>query len=449
MSIFWIVILGLLSLGIVVLVHEFGHYITAKWQDVEVEASAIGMGPALFTYTYGETEYRLCVLPLGGYVKMAGEEIGEREEENDNPRAFHNKSVWGRVVILVAGGLFNIALGYLLYIPYGIAVGEQVIPARVGYVSSDMPADGKLRIGDEILSINGEKVETFQEVSIKNQLLGDKTRTFVVRRNEQKRIVRIDPVRTTQERFNQDQLTYLVGIQPYIEPVIHQVNSGSWASRQGLKPGDRLVQFGDTTVKSFNQFQQFITNHSGTYTLVFSRDNTRISGSINVPGDEEQLRSWISNLGFAPKPFPQKTHSFVNSFGYAFERTVKDFELMLNGIIGLVTQRLSFQQMAGPVGIISMTGQIAMMGFWRLLRFTALISINLGVINLLPIPVLDGGHVFLMLPEILIGKKLPDRIIGVINQVGVLILISFFVFITFVDLRKFETFQVLFQLFGM
>lgn len=447
--------------GLVVFIHEFGHFIVAKWNDVEVEAFSLGMGPALVNYQYGETEYKICVLPLGGYVKMAGEELDEREEEDDNPRAFHNKSVWSRVAILLAGATFNILLGYALYIPYGMVQGESVAPSIVGHVPETIqirdddgdtttvpaPAHGKLRVGDRILELNGNKVENFRDVTIQNQLLGDQRREFLVERDGEQRIVQIDPVRTVRARLNQP--SYIVGISSYMDAQVDGIRDGSLADEAGVKEGYEITRLGDTPVKTGTQFQSYAINHSGTYVIGFrGNDGQKISLETYIPSEDEAFRNWISELGVVLE-IPNQQYGFFESFGFAWYRTLADIELMYKGIKGLITQQLSPQAMAGPVGIIQMTGQMALIGFWPLIRFTALFSINLGVVNLLPVPVLDGGHILLAIPEMISGKQLPTEIVHMAHKMGFVLIIGLLIFVTYWDLIRVNFFEGIFNLFGI
>jgi regulator of sigma E protease len=462
MSSILIPVLGFLFVfGLVVFIHEFGHFIAAKWNDVEVEAFSLGMGPSLLAYTYGETEYRICVLPLGGYVKMAGEELDEREEEDDNPRAFHNKSVGGRLAILVAGAAFNILLGYVLYVPYGMVEGESVSPAKVGHVPETItiadddgdtttvpaPAHGKLQVNDRIISLNGTKVETFRDITRRNLLLGDKTREFLVRRDGEQRIVRIDPVRTVTRQFNQPK--YVVGISAYIDGQVDAVRDGSQAAEAGVEKGYRVSRIGDTPVANGTQFQTFALNQSGTVTIGFTGEEGRDVGvTTYIPETDQAFAEWISRFGVVLN-VPTKRYGFIESFGYAWTRTLADIQLMYDALVGLISQRLSPKSLAGPVGIVQMTSQMALIGFWPLIRFTALFSINLGVVNLLPIPVLDGGHILLTLPEVLTGKKLPRKTVEMAHKVGFILIIGLFLFVTYYDLLRLNLFEGIFNLFGI
>ncbi len=415
--------------GAVVLIHELGHFIVAKWQDVEVEAFAIGFGPPVVSVPYGETEYRICWLPLGGYVKMAGE---DPSEAGDDPRSFYNKSVGSRILILLAGGVFNLLLGYMLYVPYGMIQGEEVIPPEVGYVSADAPANGVLEVGDRILTLNGEPIKTYQEFQMNNELLGDQERVLEIERDGERRTVEIEPKRIVREQFRQP--SYIIGIQPLIEPRVSRVLPDGLAAQAGFQPGDVIRSAGGESIRSWPEFMMLLQQQEGDIPIEVQRDDERIPLTLSVPEDLEEAPP----LGIAPD-VPVRTFGFFESFGWAGRRTMQDIVLMYEAVAGLLGQTLAPESLAGPIGIFQMTGQMAALGIAPLIRFTAFFSINLGILNLLPIPILDGGHILLSLPELFTGKPLPERVIGMVNYIGLFLLLTMLIFVTYIDLRRFET----------
>ncbi len=519
MSSFLIAVLGFIFVfGLVVFVHEGGHFLVARWNGIEVEAFALGMGPKLFAYQPGETEYRICVIPLGGYVKLAGEEIGT---DTDNPRAFVNQPVNRRIMVLAAGVLCNLLLGYFLYVPYGMVRGEKIMPAKIGLVAKDMPAHGKLRVGDEILALNGYEMETFREITVRNSLLGSVDREFLIKRNGQRKLVTVTPSRVKNKSPYEP--AFKVGISPYLPTVIDRLREGSILREKGLQTGDKIIAVGDTEVKSWFHLEQIIYKQRGRLPLVVKREGETVRKYLNVPdrfvawrdwkdsfgltlgetqprivavkeessaaragfreggivqkfGDTQVVstagffnltkqhhgnwsikvkypqkneihsvqlprkdkawRNWYRQLKWQP-PIEKHQYGFLGACGFAFRETKNAVKLLFEGLWGLITQRLSPRSLAGPVGIVAVTGHIATVGFWPLIRFTAFLSINLGVLNLLPIPVLDGGHIFLSLPE-LIDKPLPAIVFEVANKVGLTLLLALLLTVTFFDLARLE-----------
>ncbi len=432
--------------GAVVFAHELGHYLVAKYNDVEVETFSFGLGPRLAGFQYGETEYRLSALPLGGYVKLLGENPHDPEEAGDDPRAFANKSIGARTAVLLAGAVFNLLLGYVLYVPHGMVQGEVILPARVGYVHPDKPAHGKLQVGDRIVALNGQEVESFEDITLRNELLGDVTRKFLVERDGERRVVRIDPVPITRENFNQT--SYVVGIDPFVPPVVGSLSSDAGAREAGLRGGDRLTALNGDPVRSWNQFQERLRARRGSeVSLTLRRDGTERSVTLSPPGGDSEWRTWMRSMGLVPR-VDRRYAGPLESLVYAAERTVRDVGLMYRALAAMVQQRLSPENLAGPLGIMALTGRMANTGFWPLVRFTAFFSINLGILNLLPIPVLDGGHIALSVPEMLTGTPLSQSIVERANRIGLALLLGLLVFVTYNDLLRLDLIQGIFKLFG-
>lgn len=435
--------------GLVVLIHELGHFVFAKAGDVQVDVFSIGMGPSLFSFTRGETEYKIALLPLGGYVSMAGE---DPEEAGENPRAFYNKSVGRRLLILLAGCIFNFLLGYAIYVFMGMYVGEPQMPPKVGYVSSELtvpaseddrgetttvaaPAAGKLQVGDKILEMNGHEIERWQDIQVRGQLLGEGSRDLRVRRNEEIINITIDPVMVRGGRLNQPR--YILGIQPFQPSVVGQLREDGEAQSLGLREGDEITAINGESVRSWQQLVNRLNENSGEHELQFKRDGKVRTVALTVPDDD--FRGWFTGMGWSP-PVDIRTYGLFGSLRYGAEETWRIVRLMYETVVGLINQQISPQSLAGPIGIAQMTGQVSQQGFFSLLIFTAFFSINLGVINLLPIPALDGGHVLMTLPELVTGEPLPDRIVGVVNYFGIILLITMMIWVIKIDLCRFDWF---------
>ncbi len=440
--------------GLVVLIHELGHFLFAKAGDVQVDVFSIGMGPSLFSFTRGETEYKIALLPLGGYVSMAGE---DPEEAGDNPRAFYNKSVGRRLLILLAGCIFNFLLGYAIYVFMGMYVGEPIMPPKVGYVSEELnvpaseddrgetttveaPAAGKLKVGDEILGMNGYEIERWQDIQVRGQLLGEGPRNLRVRRNDEIINLTINPVMVRGGRLNQPR--YILGIQPFQPPVIDQIREDGDAGSLGLREGDEIMALNSEPTRSWQQLVNRLSENPGESDLRVERDGEVRTVTLTVP--EKNFRGWFANMGWSP-PVDIQTYGAFGALRYGAEESWRIVRLMYETVVGLINQQISPQSLAGPIGIAQMTGQVSQQGFFSLLIFTAFFSINLGVINLLPIPALDGGHVLMTLPELVTGDPLPDQVVGVVNYFGIILLITLMLWVIKIDLCRFEWFT---QFFG-
>ncbi len=417
--------------GLVVLVHEGGHFFLARLNGVEVKAFSLGMGPTLISYTPNETEYQISLIPLGGYVKLAGEEL---TEETDNPRAFSNKSVWARISILVAGALCNIILGFALYMPLGIFHGEEILPPKIGFINQDMPAYGELQVGDEVLALNDKRINRFQDITVQNSLLGDATRKFLVLRDGEEKLVEVEPYRV--ENRSVFEPTHLVGISPYMPSVIGWLGEDSPFKELGIEEGDRVVRIGDQDIESWQLLTRALFANRGDVEIEFLQNSDLVSARITIPTDDAEWQQWVHQLQWGP-PVEQKRYGLIGSLSFAARETNQAIRLLFQGLWGLLTGRLSPEGLAGPVGIIGVTGHMATVGFWPLISFAAFLSINLGVINILPIPVLDGGHIMLSIPE-LFGRRLPPRVFEIANTIGLVFLLGLLIFVTFIDLSRFE-----------
>ncbi len=428
--------------GIVVFIHELGHFLVARYNDVEIEAFALGMGPKIFSYQGPETEYRLCIIPLGGYVKLAGEEPGEASE---NPRSFQNRPVKARLAVLVAGALCNLLLGFFLYVPLGYFVGEMALPARVGFVQPEMPAAGKLEIGDKILEVNDKKVENFQDVQTRNSLLGGVERVLKIERDGEVKTVRLTPKKLEERSIFQPE--YLIGISPYLPPVIGGLKEDSLLAKKGVSVGDTIFSVSGKKVKSWDQFNYLLAELNDTVPVVYGDSTSQDTAYLTVPVEEESKRDFYVSLGARP-PYEHNQYDLITVWPYAAGKTVEVIKLMFLGLWGLISGQLSVSSMAGPVGIVMITGRVARLGIVQLLGFTAFLSINLGVINLLPIPVLDGGHILLSLPELFTGRQLPDAVYEYANRLGLALLLAIFILVTWVDVSRIGLFEYIFGFFS-
>lgn len=340
-------------LAVVIFVHELGHFLVAKWCDVEIHVFSMGFGPTLLARRWGETEYRLSAFPFGGYVRMAGED-GVEEPLTSPDRGFAAKPLWQRSAIVAAGPGVNLVFAFLVFSGVFFAYGESVpaAGARIGGVSAGQPAEtAGLRAGDEVLSIDGEAVPSWEVLAERVRQSGGKTLTLSVKRGEETLSVEVSP----QPRPDKDYLgevvgqAYMIGIERAFEP------------------------------RSVGLFE---------------------------------------SLGLGAR------------YTWGFTRLI--FETL-----GRVFQgRVAASDLGGPIMIAQEAGRRAASGLEPLLRFVALISVNLGVINVLPIPVLDGGHLFFFLIEAVRGRPLSTRYREVAQQVGVFLLVALMVFVVFNDISR-------------
>ena len=423
-------------LGILIFVHEFGHFIVAKWLGVRVEKFSLGFGPRIVGFTRGETEYRISLLPLGGYVKLAGEEPDE--ELKDDPGAFSSHSVGDRAKIVVAGPLMNMILPFIFF-PMVYMLGVDVPAYRseapvVGWVEPDSPAEkAGLLPGDLIVEINDSAVETWEKVE-----------TLIVANPENAMeiaVVRDGTTLKTELVPAQEQSlgSGYAGLGRQVDPVIKQLTEGYPAAQAGMQVGDRIVAIEGEPVNHWYQISRLIEKHYG----------DAIEFTVQR-GDETILMlitPQMSDMNGEPEPRPligialvedtiTEKYGFFESILKGGERVLDVTGLTFYVLKQLVTGQLSMKALGGPILIAKATGHAAESGLANLLGFVAFLSINLAILNILPIPILDGGHLLFFLIEFIRGKPLGMKKMEMAQQVGFALLILLMVVVTYNDILR-------------
>ena len=325
--------------GVIVMIHELGHFLTAKACGMRVDEFAIGIGPNVIQKQKGETLYSIRLLPLGGFNKIAGmdssEDVGER--------GFNNKPVWQRFIVIAAGATFNFLLAIVIYFC--------------------------------IFAFHGTTV-------------------------------------------------------PSHEPVIGDTFAGNPAAEAGIQQGDRILTINGQSIQEWKDISQSLQGHSNHVVSVTLDRKGEIISTTVIPRESGDR----AVIGINPV-MDVKQYGIGESAVYALTHTGSTIMEMLQGLWNIVTGH-SKGDVAGPIGVAQMAGQVAQHGFISLLLFTALLSLNLGVINLLPIPVLDGGHLVLLILEGITGRKLPEKALQYIQMTGVGLLLLVFVYSTFQDILR-------------
>jgi regulator of sigma E protease len=404
--------LFILVLGPIVFIHETGHFLFAKLLGVRVEVFSLGFGPRLVGFRRGETDYRLSLVPLGGYVKMTGE-MGGDETATDDPGAFSSKPRWARFLVMVAGAVFNVLLAVVLWT--GLTMNGIYLPVEpegppvIGVVTAGGPADrAGLRPGDELLSIGGEAVEDARTFLRAELLNPGATLEVEILRDGRRRTLPLEiEVDTSIPQHVGRAGLYLR--QPF---QVIQVEAGSAADRAGFRPGDQFVAVDGEPVDSQQHLIDLIQGSEGarlSFTMV-SEGETRILEASPVKHEDGQ---WRVGVVFGPATDFVRLgplRSLRHAAGMAWEHASDLFYTLRQ----LVTARISIRMLSGPLEIASYIQQTAEMGLAPLIHFMAWISLQLGIINLLPIPVLDGGHILVLFVEGVsrrdLSLKLKERI---------------------------------------
>jgi len=450
MSEFLLTVLSLLvALSLLIAVHELGHFLVARWCGVKVLRFSIGFGKPLWQRRYGpdQTEYTIATIPLGGYVKMLDEREGEVADEELH-RAFNRQPVIKRSAIVVAGPLFNFIFAIFAYWLMFI-IGINGIKPMLGDIEPGTIAyEAGLRSGQEIISVDGEETPTWQAVVesvLPKMLLRDpvKLTVFEGGLTVEKQLVfsSVSPDSKPEELYKQLGLKLY---QPSVEPVIDEVVSGSPAEKAGLKKGDKVLLAAGHSVSKWQELVKVISEHPGKeMALVVLRDGKEIT-LHPVPRAEEGPNGPVGKIGAGVKIDKAVFESLRAKLQYgpleaieqALARTWDMSSLTLKMIGEMIVGRASVENLSGPIGIAQYAKQSASAGFSQFLKFLGLISVSLGVLNLLPIPVLDGGHLFYYVIEALRGKPVSERFEAVGQRIGLALIFAMMLVAVYNDLTR-------------
>jgi regulator of sigma E protease len=451
MSLLHTIIAFIVALGLLIVVHEYGHYIVARWCNVKVLRFSVGFGRPLASWRRGETEWVLAAIPFGGYVKMLDEREGP-VEERETHRAFNRQSVWRRFAIVIAGPAANFLFAVAVYaglFMYGLPEARPVLgTAPAGSVA----AAAGLRAGDTVRSADGEPIATWQELRwrvLQSALQRAQLNLEIVNERGHLNSVTLDLRSFPADDVESDALER-IGLRLYRPPldaVIGQVVRGGAAERAGLAPGDRVVLADGKPVDSWESLVAAVqAKPELPLSLTIERDGARRTLEV-VPASVAAGERRIGRIGAAPqvpashadKMLVRVQHGVAESLWRALVKTgdIAIFSLKMLG--KMLLGEVSWKHLSGPVTIADFAGQSAAMGWVSYLTFLALISISLGVLNLLPIPLLDGGHLMYYAIEIVKGKPVSERAMELGQRVGLALLLVMMAFAFYNDLNRLLT----------
>jgi regulator of sigma E protease len=416
--------------GILVFVHEFGHFFTAKLVGVRVEVFSFGYGKRLFGFKKGETDYRVSLIPMGGYVKMLGEGMFEtgRELAPDDLMA---KTRFQRFLIMVMGSVMNIVLAVVIVAfmnGVGVSVPEfQDQKPVVGWIEPGSPAErAGMRIDDEIVRIAGREVATWSDVEIAVMSKPDRLVRLEVLRSGQPLAVDLQT-----ESVTRYQMGY-AGFRGKILTQIQMVMPNGPAEKAGLEPGDVILAVDGETVY-FYQFIQVLERNAGKE-LLFSVER---GGAVLKLPVTPRLEGKVGKIGISQvAKSVLKKYGFFAAIGHSFKENLNNVFLIVRFIKELFTGEASTRQLGGPLEIANFSYAAFRMGWMALLGWIAVISLQLGVLNLFPIPVFDGGQIFVLIVESVIRRDLSPKARTVWMQIGFVIFVALIVFVILNDIVK-------------
>ena len=417
----------IIALGILIFVHELGHFLAARLFGVRVETFSIGFGPKLFKFHCCGTEFAVSLIPLGGYVKMAGE---DPDKPPKSPDEFYAKPPWQRIVIALAGPLMNLLLA-VIFFTLSFSIGRyipayQVEKPTVGAVaSSRIP----LKPGDTIISVNGEKVKNWKEFNQIVALNPDREIKLQVKRNGE---VKEITVKTGIDRKNGIGTLEVV---PAIKPKIGKVIKGSPAEKAGLKPGDVILKINGKEITSWRQVVETIGKSGGKEVeLLILRGHQKLKVRVKPHFNKEVNRYTIGivpkfDMVFVKYPLPE-----------AFKKGIEEFKsqsaLFFKFLYKLITGQASIKSLGGPILIAEVAGKAAQAGISNFIYFMGFISLQLGYFNLLPLPVLDGGLILMFLIEMIRRRPLSASFREKFQQVGLFLLALLMVIVFYNDIMR-------------
>jgi len=414
----------IIVLGFLIFAHEAGHFFVAKLFKVRVLVFSFGFGKRLFGFRRGPTDYRVSLVPLGGYVRMAG----DTPEENQpaNPDEFLSKPKWQRFLILLAGPAMNIIIA-IVFVAGLMMVGTEswLIEPVVGTVTPNKPgARAGLQPGDRIVAINGEKIEEFDDMKMAINLHAGTPLRLEYVRNGVRRETTLTP-----ERENTD--LGPIGrafITPYYPTVVGNVTPGTPAARAGLRTGDRILAANGIPTPEYPAFDEALkAAKDGPVALDVQRGAARLA--VTLPAARTDTKSY---RGFIP---PTEVHkfAFIPAFGESVRQNWKMLRYAFITLGRLVRGEASVKELSGPLSIARISGEMLRRGWLETLGLMAMISLQLGVMNLLPIPVLDGGHIMILLIEGVVRRELSLRVKERIQQVGFAVLAALMIVVIYND----------------
>ncbi|MGE5319159.1 MAG: RIP metalloprotease RseP [Hyphomicrobiaceae bacterium] len=436
----------LVAIAILVVAHEFGHYLAARLAGVKVLRFSLGFGKPLFSRRFGrdQTEWAVAALPFGGYVKMLDEREGEVAAAEAH-RSFNRATVWRRIAIVAAGPIANFLLAIVFYWVLFLH-GMPAMKPLVGEPPAGTPAaQAGLAAGDEIRRVNGSDTPSFQDLRLE-LLRAEVAGNALTLELADGRSVQLNAPPLQDENLEQDTLRPLgiVRYEPEIEPVIGEVVPDGAAARAGFQAGDRLLAADGHPVANWQAWVKLIRRHpSQPLRIEYARQGK--TGVVTVvPDTVDEDGQRIGKIGAGPRIdeallaglMTQVRYGPIEALGRGAAKTW-DMSLFTLEMMGrMVLGQVSWRNLSGPLTIADYAGQSATLGWISFVGFLALVSVSLGVLNLLPVPLLDGGHLMYYVAEVLTGHPVSERTMEIGGRIGMVLLLLLMSFALFNDLQR-------------
>lgn len=447
-------VIFLLALGILVVVHEWGHYIVAKMCGIWVEKFSIGFGPKIVGFKKGDTDYRIAPIPLGGYVKLYGQdpyEEADRDEEKakiiaKDPRSFASKTYWQRMCVVLGGPVVNLVL-CLILLPLAFMAGkkefkfEQEAPKIIGITENSAAAKSELKMGDVILKFNGSDVRNWTDLLFLTANEPGRKVSVTYKRGDETKTTNLVMDSKEVQGVNYGYL----GIEPQQflldNPIVGDFHANSPAAKAGLQKGDRITVLGDVVIDKWSEMvgviQEQAKANNGALKVGFLRDGQQQTTTVNAEYDGAEER-WLMGIAqHVPDDlYVIRRYGFTESVKLGIQENNDLYKKLFSFLKGLFTGQVSVKRLGGPIQIASQASSAAKSGLGDFIYLLGFLSLQLGILNLLPVPVLDGGHALIMSVEALFRNAMPHKVRLVTMYSGAIFILGLLAFVVLNDIDK-------------
>lgn len=431
-------------LGVLIFIHEFGHFLFARIFGVGVEKFSLGFGPKIWGVTKGITDYRISAIPLGGYVKMVGESPDSEVDPEDIHLSFTHKKLYQKALIVAAGPMFNLILALVIFWMLILINGRTSLKPVIGEMEPGSPAlSAGLAPGDEILSVGGVEIKTWDEMDKIVEASGGSELSLTYLRNGKELSASVRPsLFPGKNELGEDVKLYSLGAMPIIRPVLDYVDENGPAWKAGIREGDRLVRADSKPVESWTSFTKLIGDGKGARITIEVERNGKIlefslspeRKEIKTPIGEKFEKYMIGIMG--SREIVHISFGPIESARESFTQIVWVCKLTAIGMVKFVAGSLPEDNIGGPIRIAEMAGEQARAGLNYFVYFIAAVSANLAVINLFPVPVLDGGHLLFFAIEAVIRRPISRKIKEICLQIGMALLLSLMAYVIYKDIMR-------------
>jgi regulator of sigma E protease len=431
-SILWVLVL----IGIMILIHELGHFWAARFFDVKVEAFSFGFGPRLFGFRRGETDYRFSLILFGGYVKMSGEQPGD--DNTEDPRSFLAKPRWQRLIIAAAGPVANLALAVALltglYMFKYQRVSDADLKPVVGHVMPDSPAaKADIREGDLIVRFEGKENPTWEDIDLKEVAAAFQPLTLTVERDGQRIDKSVTPILDERSGVGSAGWSARGDVQ------LAAITPGLPADKAGLRKGDLVVTANGQPIHSTTKFHELVRSSGGKpLEIEVKREGELRSFTVNpVFSDLDGPARWVIGVYPAQRFDVVTTRlSFPDALRASVDQNVKGATLIFKFLSGIIERRMSAKHLEGPIGIARLSGEAAREGPSAFIMLMSIVSLNLAIFNLLPIPILDGGVILLLVIEMIMRRDMSLQVKETVFKLGFVVIMALVAFVIYNDIAK-------------